>query len=190
MSMGKALATISTKRSKGMLVMREPIAKVDLRYSVPDAVATGWDETRRVLETAEVSWLSTVRADGRPHVTPVVAIWLDEAIHFRANPIQQKTLNLRGNPHVVLTTGCNHWEEGLDVVVEGAAVQLTDEAVLERLAQVWATKWDKRYQFLVRDGCFYNQRGDQTPIFVFSVMPTRVYAFTRGPSGSHTRYEF
>ena len=188
--MGKALATISTKRSKEMLVMREPIAKVDLRYSVPDAVATGWDETRRVLETAEVSWLSTVRADGRPHVTPVVAIWLDEAIHFRANPIQQKTLNLRGNPHVVLTTGCNHWEEGLDVVVEGAAVQLTDEAVLERLAQVWATKWDRRYQFLVRDGCFYNQQGDPKPIFVFSVTPTRVYAFTRGDHGGQTCYQF
>jgi nitroimidazol reductase NimA-like FMN-containing flavoprotein (pyridoxamine 5'-phosphate oxidase superfamily) len=171
--------------------MREPITKVvDLRYSVLDAVPTEWDETRRVLETAQVSWLTTVRAGGRPHVTPVVAIWLDEALHFRANPVQQKTLNLRSNPNVVVTTGCNHWEEGLDVVVEGAAVQLTDEAMLERLAQVWATKWDKRYQFLVRDGCFYNQEGDPKPIFVFSVTPTTVYAFTRGDHGGQTCYRF
>ena len=27
--------------------------------------------------------------------------------------------NLRHNPRVVLTTGCNEWERGTDVVVEG-----------------------------------------------------------------------
>jgi hypothetical protein len=27
------------------------------------------DETRRILETAELFWLTTVRADSRPHVT-------------------------------------------------------------------------------------------------------------------------
>lgn len=192
MSMEKALAPISAQRSKGMFVMREPIAKVDLRYSVPDAVATGWDETRRVLETAEVSWLSTVRADGRPHVTPVVAIWLDEAIHFRANPIQQKTLNLRGNPHVVLTTGCNHWEEGLDVVVEGEAVRITDHDRLEQLARVWATRWDGRWQYLVRDGSFYHYDEHEVlpdSIFVFSVKLTKIFAFAKGHF-SHTRHQF
>jgi nitroimidazol reductase NimA-like FMN-containing flavoprotein (pyridoxamine 5'-phosphate oxidase superfamily) len=170
--------------------MHEPITTVDLRYSVPDAVATEWDETRRVLETAQVSWLSTVRTDGRPHVTPLVAVWLDGAIHFRANPIQQKTLNLRGNPHVILTTGCNHWEDGFDVVVEGTAVKLTDEDRLQRLAQKWATLWDGRYRFLVRDGCFYDQQDNQEPIFVFSVTPTRVYTFTRGDHGGQTCYQF
>jgi hypothetical protein len=32
----------------------------------------GWDETRWVLEEAELFWVSTVRADGWPHVIPVV----------------------------------------------------------------------------------------------------------------------
>ncbi len=98
--------------------MNEPVTKIDPRFSDPDAVATGWEETHRVLETAEVFWLSTVRADGRPHVTPVVAVWHDEAIHFSTADTEQKAINLRGNPHVILTTGCNHWEEGLDVVVD------------------------------------------------------------------------
>jgi predicted pyridoxine 5'-phosphate oxidase superfamily flavin-nucleotide-binding protein len=49
-----------------------PVTTLDQRYSAPGAVATGWDETRRVLETAELFWISTVRADGRPHVTPLV----------------------------------------------------------------------------------------------------------------------
>jgi hypothetical protein len=42
--------------------------------------------------------------------------------------------NLRRNPTVILTTGCNQWDRGLDVVVEGEAVQVTAEGGLERLA--------------------------------------------------------
>jgi len=30
-------------------------------------------------------------------------------------------VNLATNPHVVLITGCNRWDEGLDVMVEGEA---------------------------------------------------------------------
>src|SRR5919197_3027963 len=126
--------------------MNEPATKLDTRFSAPDAVATGWDETRRVLETAELFWITTVRADGRPHVTPLVAVWLDGAIHFCTGTTEQKFINLRGNPHVILTTGCNHWNEGLDVVVEGDAVRITDQDRLERLAQAWSTKWDGRWR--------------------------------------------
>ena len=61
------------------MLSHEPVTKIDPRFSDPDAVATDWDETRRVLETAELFWISTVRADGRPHVTPLVAVWLDGA---------------------------------------------------------------------------------------------------------------
>ena len=45
--------------------MNEPMPEIDKRFSDPGAVATGWDETRRVLETAELFWIATVRADGR-----------------------------------------------------------------------------------------------------------------------------
>ena len=61
--------------------MSKPLTQIDKRFSDPAAAATGWDETRRVLEAAEIFWISTVRADGRPHVTPLVAVWLDGAIH-------------------------------------------------------------------------------------------------------------
>src|SRR5712672_2628984 len=58
-----------SESNKGVLLMNEPVTKMDPRFSNPDAVATGWDETCRVLETAELFWISTVRADGRPHVS-------------------------------------------------------------------------------------------------------------------------
>jgi hypothetical protein len=50
------------------------VTKLETRFSDPNAVATEWDETRRLVETAELFWISTVRADGRPHVTPLVAV--------------------------------------------------------------------------------------------------------------------
>src|ERR1035438_6167380 len=69
----------ATGRGTSMIT---PATTLDHRYSAPGAVATGWDETRIVLETAELFWISTVRADGRPHVTPLVAVWADGALHF------------------------------------------------------------------------------------------------------------
>jgi general stress protein 26 len=177
--------------------MNEPVTTIDPRYSDPDAVATPWEQTHRALETAELFWLSTVRANGRPHVTPIVAVWLDGTLHFCTGVTQQKAINLRGNPHVTLTTGCNTWEEGLDVVVEGDAVRITDDTMLRRLASAWATKWDGRFQFLVRDGCFYHQDEHGTPlgeaVFVFEVNPIKVFAFTQGSTSgtnSHTRHQF
>jgi nitroimidazol reductase NimA-like FMN-containing flavoprotein (pyridoxamine 5'-phosphate oxidase superfamily) len=163
------------------MLSNEPVTKIDSRFSDPNAIATGWDETRRVLETAELFWISTVRADGRPHVTPLVAVWLDGAIYYATGPTEQKAMNLHGNPHVILTTGCNHWDTGLDVVVEGDAVQVNDDTILERLAEAWATKWDGRW---TRSDGFHLET-----ILVFAVTPTKILAFAKGTFGV-TRYQF
>ena len=40
--------------------MRSPDTQLDTRFSDADAVATGWEETRRALERAELFWISTV----------------------------------------------------------------------------------------------------------------------------------
>lgn len=66
-------------------------------------------------------WLSTVRHDGRPHVTPLAAIWLDGALHFCAGSQEQKAKNLESNQRCILTTGTSQLRSGLDVVVEGTA---------------------------------------------------------------------
>ena len=166
--------------------MGEPTTDLDARFSDPNATPTSWDDSLRTLEAAELFWITTVRADGRPHVSPLVAVWLDGAIHFCTGATEQKALNLGHNQHVILTTGCNSWNEGLDVVVEGDAVQVTDEGTLTRLAEAWARKWDGRWQFEVHNGSFGHDRG---AALVFSVPPTQILAFGKG-SFSHTRYRF
>ncbi len=169
--------------------MNIPVTTLDPRYSDSDAVPVPWDETRKILESAELSWISTVRADGRPHVTPLVAVWVDGALCFHTGAEEQKYANLRVNRHVVLTTGCNHWDQGVDVVVEGRAVQVTDERLLTGVAEAFATKWDGRWQLVVRDGRFCNRNADDWPSEVFAVRPARVFAQAKGAFGQ-TRHAF
>ena len=167
--------------------MRTPVTELDARFSEPDAVATPWEETRHALEAAELFWITTVRADGRPHVTPLVAVWLEDALYFTTGATEQKARNLRANPHVILTTGCNQWDRGLDVVVEGDAVPVTHGDVVGRLPAAWAMKWDGRWRYQAGEGRLLNEAGGEA--LVFSVVPTKILAFTKG-AFSHTRHRF
>jgi general stress protein 26 len=166
--------------------MAEPVTTLDTRFSDAKTVATGWEQARGALESAELFWITTVRADGRPHVTPLVAVWFDGAVYFTTGADEQKAVNLRGNPHVVLTTGCNSWDDGLDVMVEGDAVRVTDDDLLIRLADAWTSKWDGRWRFEARDGAFHHEVGSA---LVFAVAPAKVLAFGKG-TFTHTRHTF
>ena len=167
-----------------------PTTLLDARFSDPTAVAVAWDETQRILQSAQLFWIATVRADGRPHVTPLVAVWVDEAVHFHTGAREQKFVNVRANPHVVLTTGCNTWDAGVDVVVEGDAVPVTDPDLLARLAEAWADKWDGRWRLAVRDGGFGSPESSELSSVVFSVVPTTIYAHAKGDPFGQTRYRF
>lgn len=167
--------------------MTVPATQIDTRFSEPGAAPTDWEQTLHVLQAAQLSWLTTVRADGRPHVTPLVAVWLDGAMHFSTGAQEQKAVNLAANPHVVVTTGCDRWDDGLDVMVEGTAERVTDTAALERLAGAWTAKWDGRWQFRAGNGCFQHEGGGEA--LVFAVRPAKVLAFAKG-SFSHTRHVF
>lgn len=91
---------------------------------------------------------------------------------------------------MVLTTGCNQWDRGLDVVVEGEAVQVTDEDMLRRLAEVWARKWDGRWQLDVRDGGFRNRNMNNYPSQVLTVKPVKVFAHVKGDPFGATTHRF
>jgi nitroimidazol reductase NimA-like FMN-containing flavoprotein (pyridoxamine 5'-phosphate oxidase superfamily) len=172
--------------------VREPSSKVDVRFSDRDAVATSWDVTQSLLASAELFWITTVRTDGRPHVTPLVAVWSDDALYVCMGTDEQKSVNLLHNSHVVLTTGCNDWDHGIDVVVEGNAERIVARPELERAAAVWTEKWDHRWQYVVGEDSFHHPGDDSDPpeaVIVFRVTPTRVFAFAKG-NFSHTTHRF
>ena len=84
--------------------MTEPEPETELSaFSSDDAIPTEWGKGRRELQDAEVYWLSTVRPDGRPHVTPLLGIWLDGALYFCTGPDERKAKNrLDGRPTILV----------------------------------------------------------------------------------------
>jgi len=171
------------------MATREPVTELDARFSSEDAIPTDWSEARRQLENAQAYWLSTVRADGRPHVTSLLAVWVDGALYFCTGPGEQKARNIAGNPHCILTTGSNTLGEGVDIVVEGDAVQVTDDARLHRLADAWEAKYGPDWRFEVRAGRFF-QEGIPDGALAYEVAPAKAFGFAKGDPFSQTRWRF
>ncbi|MER7364810.1 pyridoxamine 5'-phosphate oxidase family protein [Nonomuraea wenchangensis] len=165
----------------------EPTTTLDIRYSDPGAVPTPWSEARELLERAETYWLTTVRADGRPHVTPLLAVWRDAALHFCTGPEEQKARNLEHERRCALTTGTNALHEGLDLVVEGRAERVTDPGRLKDLATAWEAKYGPSWRFGVGDGVFTHEAGGEA--LVFALVPGKVLGFAKG-SYAQTRWRF
>jgi hypothetical protein len=161
--------------------------EIDRRFSGPGAAPTPWSEAARVLEEAELYWLSTVRSDGRPHVTPLIGVAHEGVMHFCTGPDEQKARNLEHNARVALTTGNNAWASGLDVVVEGTALRVLERDALQRLADAYETKYGSVWHFDVGDGVFVTEQGGGAA--VFRVEPAKVLAFAKEPH-AQTTYRF
>src|SRR3954465_3453882 len=126
---------------------------IDPRYGDASAAAPPGDTVERLLPDAQLYWIVTVRADGRPHAVPLVGVWHDGAFAFCTGPDEQKQRNLDVHPHVAVTTGttgANGWDSGKDVVVEGTVVRVTDPEQLRRLAALWFAKYGDDWKFGVR----------------------------------------
>ena len=89
---------------------------------------------------------------------------------------------------MVVTTGTDAFE-GLDVVLEGEAVRVTDQATLERLAAAYLPKYDGMFVFEARDGELHNE-GSADPALAFEVRAAKAFGFAKGASFSQTRYRF
>ena len=111
-------------------------------------------------------------------------MWKDSAIYFCTGAAEQKAVNIARNANCALTTGNNAWKSGLDIVIEGAAHRVTDEAHLRRLASAWESKYHGDWHFEVADGAF---QGDAGAALVFEVAPTKILAFAKGEF-AQTRY--
>ncbi|MFD6275144.1 pyridoxamine 5'-phosphate oxidase family protein [Streptomyces sp. NPDC060209] len=178
---------------------QQPTTELDARYSsalnprpgAADVTATQWDEAQQQLETAEIFWVSTVRPDGRLHVTPVIAAWHGGVMYFSTGALEQKARNLARDGHCAVTTGRNSLTDGLDLVVEGEAERVVDPAVLEEVITAYETKYGPH--ITSPEGTFHGigeafRRGDAV---VFAVTPATAYGFGRDDGVySHTRWTF
>ncbi len=166
--------------------MQEPLTEIDPRFSEDGVEPVEWEAGRERIEEAELYWVVTVRPDGRPHVTPLVGVWLDAAAYFCAGPEEVKAKNLEQNRNCVLMTGCNQLHDGLDVVVEGRAERVADNAKLQRIADAYEEKYGSEWHFDVGEGVFHHGAGEAV---VFKLSPAKVLGFGKAPY-SHTRWTF
>ncbi len=83
---------------------------------------------------ARTKWLVTVNADGSPHVTAVGAVWLDGTFWFQTGAGTRKGRNVTRDPRCSIALSIRD----ADVVVEGAAMRVTDPGALARVAKAWA----------------------------------------------------
>jgi hypothetical protein len=111
---------------------REPIETKNLDIYGNEALP--WSRSRDRFTAAPfiggLTFLGTTRPDGRPHAAGVGALWLDGDIYFTSGPGTRKSRNLAANPACTISARL----EGIDIVLEGEAVRVTDGQTLERLA--------------------------------------------------------
>lgn len=178
---------------------QQPTTELDARYSsalnprpgAGNVTATEWTEAQRHLGDAEIFWLSTVRPDGRMHITPVIAAWHDGVLYFSTGKEEQKAKNLAHDAHCALTTGRNSLTEGLDLVVEGTAKQVAEPAALEEMITAYEAKYGPH--ITSPEGTFHGI-GDAIRsgrVAAYAVAPATAYGFGRdGGIYTHTRWTF
>ena len=168
--------------------MRPTTEELDSRYSDPAASSTPWDEAEERLATAEVAWVVTVRPDGRPHSTPMVPVVWDGIVYFHTGSTEVKYANLLENPRVLILAGDTVWNHGLDVVVEGIARPVSDNALLLRIAELFQTRWDGRWTLKILDGGIVSGPGFE--VVMFAVTPTKAFGHSKGDPFSQTTYRY
>ncbi|MFN2104239.1 MAG: pyridoxamine 5'-phosphate oxidase family protein [Candidatus Promineifilaceae bacterium] len=87
-------------------------------------------------------WMATVRHDGRPHLTPMWFVWLNEKIYVSTPSQAQKFINMRHNQSVALSL-----TDALNVIIIEGEAHVADRALIDELADYFFNKyeWDFRY---------------------------------------------
>jgi hypothetical protein len=132
-------------------------------------------------------WLSTSSPDGRPHTAGVGAVWLDDRFYFTSGPGTRKSRNLAENPNCVFSLSL----PDIDLVVEGTAARVTDEATLQRLAKVYN---DQGWPASVKDGALTAEYSAPSagppPWYLYVVTPTVAFGVATAEPYGAMRWRF
>ncbi len=149
-----------------------------------------WELVRDVLADTRMYWLATVHPAGRPHVRPVLAVWQDGALYTTSTSTSGKGRNLAADPCCTVTARTDK----MDVVLEGTATPVTDDATLHRLAETYRAKYG--WPVTVVGGAFDAPYGAPTagppPYHPYEITPVTVYGFGTADEygGRTTRFRF
>jgi hypothetical protein len=119
----------------------------------------------------------------------MVPVVYDDTVYFHTGSNEVKYANIRANPHVLVLAGDTAWEGGLDVAVEGVAAEVTDDALLRRIAELYRGRWDGRWNLDVDDGAVV-ATNPGVGVAVFEVTPSQARGHAKGDPFGQTTYRF
>jgi len=101
-----------------------------------------WQAIEARLGRESTLWVATARPDGRPHLTPVWFIWLEDKIYITIGANSQKYANLYQNQRIAVSLP----DTSTVVIVEGEA-HVAAKAMIDTLGEYFFHKyeWDFRY---------------------------------------------
>jgi hypothetical protein len=79
-------------------------------------------------------WLTTLNADGSPHVTSVGALWHAGACWFQTGDRTRKAKNVARDPRCTVSVAT----KGFDAMIAGEAQRVTDRKIVAEIAALWA----------------------------------------------------
>ena len=137
-----------------------------------------------VSDSASHYWIATTRPDGRPHMMAVGIVWDDGKFYLSTGAGTQKAKNLARDPRCMVSLAA----PGVDIVAEGEAKIIRDEAELQRIATLYSD-WGPQ----VRDGAFWHEYSAPSagppPWDVYEITPTTIYAVATAEPHGATRWK-
>lgn len=105
--------------------------------AVRERLAAGFPQAPRTGgPDRHTAWLTTLDADGAPHVTGVGVVWHRDTFWFETGAGTRKGRNLGRDPRCALSLAVDQF----DLVVHGRAMPVTEPDLVAELAAVWAAE--------------------------------------------------
>lgn len=167
---------------------RTPVEVTNLdRYGAP---ALKWEQADEALTTGPPGgtfFLGTISPEGRPHSAGVGATWLDGDLFFVSGPGTRKSRNLAANPSCTISVSL----PGIDLVLEGEAVRITDPEALERLASHYrAGGWPAEVEGDAFTAPFSAPSAGPPPWYLYTLNLHTVFALGGAEPPGATRWRF
>jgi hypothetical protein len=167
-----------------------PVATVIAVDAPPGTAPIDWDEAGRLFAAERSYWVATTSDDDRPHVRPVLAVWVDGRICSTTSPAARTGRNLASRPSAALTARA----PTMDVVIEGPVAWIDDPQRLRRIAEAYQDKYE--WPVTVVGNAFSAPYAAPTaghpPYRVYELTPAVAYAFGTGNNLAErsTRFRF
>ena len=99
-----------------------------------------WSYVQERMTSAIHYWIATATLHGKPYVSPVWGVWVDDLLYFDGSPQTRRGRNIAANPQTAV-----HLESGEQAVFMNGATLIyhnaPERSLAERLAQAYRQKY-------------------------------------------------